>query len=400
MRNINSTKLTKQYVLSKVSQVTIFSTYFNLSDKVIQYCIDSGELISSPIRNDVHPSFGFRYDNRGKLKAKDFAGYFWGDCFDAVALIMNNIYNKDYDVSNKQDFIKILKHITITFKNIFYGEEKDINIVNDINTAITNIKHRKPIIELVTRNWNELDKNYWKQFGVTLHYLNLNYIYPIDQFYIDRKVNPQPKYFYNENDPCYAYILGKDRHGVNNIKIYFPNRTKSETRFITNCNHLEGIYNLDRTDYDVIVITKSTKDRVSLGCVIRLLNISSTGEIIKENINIGVINIPHETYRLRQNEYDWLQSKIKEDGKIVSLMDNDRTGKLESIWLRNHYDIIPILIPKKYGKDFAEFVYNNLNNKNIIISEINNTLKYIIEYERKDDKFSWDKTEWDNNLPY
>ena len=36
-RNINSSKLTKQLILSKVSQVTIFSTYLNLSDKLVQY---------------------------------------------------------------------------------------------------------------------------------------------------------------------------------------------------------------------------------------------------------------------------------------------------------------------------------------------------------------------------
>ena len=104
-RNINSTKLTKEYVLSKVSQITIFSTYLNLSDKIIQYCIDSGELICSPIRDDVHPTCGFRYDKKGKLKFRDFAGYFWGDAFDVVALVMANMYNKNYDVSNKEDFI-------------------------------------------------------------------------------------------------------------------------------------------------------------------------------------------------------------------------------------------------------------------------------------------------------
>lgn len=407
MRNINSTKLTKQYVLSKVSQVTIFATYFNLSDKIVQYCVDTGELISSPIREDLHPSFGFRYDNRGKLKAKDFAGYFWGDCFDAVALIMSTLYNKEYDVSNKQDFIKILRHITFTFKNIFYGDEKDINLVNDINLAVTSIKHKKPIIELVTRNWNDLDKTYWNSFGVSLHYLNINYIYPVDQFYINRKINPQPKYYYDKKDPCYGYMLGVDRNKIHNIKLYFPNRTKAGTRFITNCNHLEGVYNLDRNDYDIIVITKSTKDRVSLGCVLKSIIVPSTGEKIKsynicyDNLNIGVINIPHETYRLRQNEYDWIKDKTKLTGKIVSLMDNDRTGKLESIWLRNNYDIIPILIPKKYNsKDFAEFVYNNINNKDIIAFEINNALKYIINYERKDNKFTWNKTEWNNSLPY
>ena len=143
MRNINSSKLTKQYILEKISQVTIFSTYLNLSNHVIQHCIDTGELICSPIREDVHPTCGFKYDNRGKLKFKDFSGHFWGDCFDVVALIMSGIYNKQYDISNKEDFIKILRHITFTFKDIFYGKEKDISLINEINVGITNIKHKK-----------------------------------------------------------------------------------------------------------------------------------------------------------------------------------------------------------------------------------------------------------------
>ena len=73
-----------------------------------------------------------------------------------------------------------------------------------------------------------------------------------------------------------------------------------------------------------------------------------------------MINIPHETYRLRQNEFDWLYGKLTHRGKIISLMDNDRVGKLESIWLKNNYNITPIIISKKYKvKDFAELVENN-----------------------------------------
>lgn len=394
-RNINSTKLTKQFILSNVSQVTIFSTYLNLSDRVVQHCIDNGELICSPIRDDVHPTCGFKYDNKGKLKFRDFAGYFWGDCFDVVAMIMTNIYNKSYDVSNKNDFIKILRHITFTFKDIFYGEEKDINLVNSINTAIINIKRDKPIIELVIRNWNKEDQLYWGQFGISLQYLNLNFIYPIDQYYINKKINPEPKYFYNNNDPCYAYYLGKDKNGINNIKLYFPNRNKNVTRFITNCNHLEGIYNLDKSNYDIIVLTKSTKDRLSIGCTIKRLS-SLYGELNK-NI-IGVINIPHETYKLRQNEYDWLRNKLKDDGIIISLMDNDNTGKIESIWLRNNYNIKPFLIPLKYNsKDFAELIHNNKISdvKNLIIESLN-----YINNERTRNKFIRNKTEWDNSLPF
>ena len=244
-RNINSSKLTKQLILSKVSQVTIFSTYLNLSDKLVQYCIDTGELICSPIRDDIHPTCGFRYDSKGKLKFRDFAGYFWGDCFDVVALIMGGIYNKQYDISNREDFVKVLRHITFTFKDIFYGQEKDINLINEINTGIVAIKHKKPNIELVVRDWNEYDKEYWGRFGVPLQFLNINFIYPVEQYYINRKINPEPKYFYRTNDPCYGYCLGQDRSGIYNIKLYFPNRVKAVTRFITNCNHLDGFFYLD-----------------------------------------------------------------------------------------------------------------------------------------------------------
>jgi hypothetical protein len=381
-RDINSSKLTKNYILSKVSQVTIFSTYLNLSDKIVQNCIDTGVLICSPLRDDIHPTCGFKYDNRGKLKLRDFAGFFWGDAFDVVALVMGVIYNKHYDISNREDFIKILRHITFTFKDIFYGSEKDINLINDINSSISIIKNKKPKIELVVREWNNDDVKYWKQFGIDLAYLNVNFVYPVEQYYIDRNINPQPKYFYKNTDPCYAYYLGKDRNNIYNIKLYFPYRDKSNTRFITNCNHLEGIFNLNNNSYDIIVLTKSTKDRLSIGNTIMNIN-SLYGGVIKEKI--GIINIPHETYKLRQNEYDWLNNKLVANGIILSLMDNDRVGKLESKWLKDNFNITPILIPKHYNsKDFAEFI--NAYGIETVRIEILNTIKYINNYDRKRDK--------------
>ena len=397
MRSINSSKLTKQSILAKISQVNILATYLGLSVETIQYCIDTGELICNPLRIDNHPTAGFRYNNKGKLKFKDFGNDgFWGDCFDVVAYVMSEIYHKPYDVSNKEDFIKILRHITFTFKDIFYGQEKDINLVNDINTAIANIKHKKPIIELVVRNWNADDEKYWAQFGVSIKYLNINFVYPVEQYYINRKINPEPKYYYKDNDPCYGYFLGQDRSGVYNMKLYFPKRDKSITRFITNCNHLEGIVNLNQDNYDIIVITKSTKDRLSIGNSILRMKFLYGG-VPKENI--GIINIPHETYRLRQNEYDWLRGKLNDNGIIVSLMDNDTTGKHEAIWLRNNYKIVPLLIPAKYkAKDFAECV--SKHKFEVIKDMIIDSIKYINDYERKDSEPIWNPTEWSNTMPY
>ena len=395
MRNINSTKLTKQTILEKISQVTIFSTYLNLSDTIVQHCIDTGELICSPIREDIHPTCGFKYDNKGRLKFKDFSGYFWGDCFDIVALVMNSIYNKQYNVKDKNDFIKILRHITFTFKDIFYGQEKDINLINSINYAVNNIKTQKPKIELVVRDWNNDDKTYWDNIGVPLNFLNINFIYPVEQYYINRNVNPEPKYYYNTNDPCYGYLLGQDRNGIYNIKLYFPKRDKGHTKFITNCNHLEGIYNLDKNNYDIIVITKSTKDRVSIGAALIKMSLLYRGLINKQ---IGVINIPHETYKLRQNEYDWLYSKLNNNGHIISLMDNDAVGINESIWLKNNFNIIPFLIPFRYkSKDFSELVQNiNFQEIKTLIIKVINYLDY---YDRKRNKSSGD-FQYDSSMPY
>lgn len=383
-RKINF-KLTKDYILSKVDQITIFSVYFNLPIETIQYCIDTGDFIVSPIRTDIHPTCGFRYDNKGKLKFKDFAGYFWGDCFDAAAYIISKMYdNTEIDINSKDGFIKILRHITFTFKDIFYGDEKDPLIQNNINKTITKIKKEKPIIELVIRNWNQNDIDYWKQFNVNLQTLNINFVYPIEQYYINRKINPEPKYYYNEKDICYAYILGKDRNGIYNIKLYFPNRTKNNTRFITNCNHLEGIYQLSKEDYDLIILTKSTKDRVSIYSSLKMLQ-SLYGEL---NIDkIGLINIPHETYKLRDNEFKWLRNKLSDKGIIVSLMDNDRTGKIEANYLRKEYGILPMIIPKQFqAKDFSElFKYNSIEQINNLII---NTIKQLNNYA--EDKYNGD----------
>ncbi len=392
-RTINSSKLTKEYIFTHVSQELIFSKYFNLSVNIINHCIETGDLILSPIREDKHPTCGFKYDNRGKLKFRDFAGFFWGDCFDAAALIINHIYNLKLDVSNKKDFIQVLRHITITFKDIFQQKEQDPNLNENIKKALANIKKEKPLIDLVTRQWNKKDVEYWSQFGINIQFLNVNFVYPIDQYYINIKINPEPKYYYNEEDPCYAYYLGKDKNGINNIKLYFPKRTKSQNRFITNCNHLEGILSLNSENYDFIVITKSTKDRLSIANTIMNMKSSLYGQ---SNIKIGVINIPHETYNLRQFEFDWLVSKLKDNGVIVSLMDNDRTGKLEAIKLYKIYSIIPIIIPKETScKDFAEFYFKF--GKNHVYKTINDIINKLSN--NADTKYIWEK-EKSHALPY
>lgn len=368
----NSNRLTKDYILSKVSQISIFSAYFNLSDTLIKDCIENGTMITSPLRIDFNPTCGFRYDNRGKLKFRDFAGYFWGDCFDAVAVVISKIYKRQIKVQDKSDFNFILYHIAITFSNIFYGKEVDVNLTKDIDTAIEEIKSTKPTIELVVRDWNDRDIKYWSKYGINVHTLNINFVYPVEQYYIDRNINPNPKYYYKHDDPCYGYMLGVDSKGKHSIKLYFPKR-KRNFRFITNCNHLEGIYNLNKNNYDIIIITKSTKDRICLDSCIT--NLPSSYGLL------GVINIPHESYKLKQREYDWIKSKLNNDGFILSLMDNDIVGVKEAKWLKEYYDIDPIIIPRGLkAKDFSDLYKID---SNLIKEYIDETYRFIIDRRKE-----------------
>lgn len=378
-RNINNATLNKDFILSKISQIKIFSVYLGISEFDIQNCIDTGDLIISPLRYDKHPTCGFKYDNKGKLKFKDFAGFIWGDCFDIAAYVLSYTYNKDININNKRDFIFVLKHIALTFSNIIYGTEKDNNIEKDLSNGRNNIKKSKPIIEFVIREWNKYDIKYWENGGVDINWLNINFIYAVDQYYINRKTNPHPKYFYNKNDPCYAYITGRDNKGIHDVKLYFPKRDKHNTKFITNYNHLEGIYNLERDDYDYIVITKSTKDRVALSKMLWSM-LSFTGEL--QQAKIGTINIPAENYKLSTAEYYWLYNKlaIKDSKRIVCLMDNDKSGYLEAIYLRNEFGMLPIYIPKIYNaKDFFELrsAYGFNKCKEFIIETYNKINDYV-----------------------
>ena len=218
-RNINNTNLNKNYILSKVSQIKIFSVYLGIPEQLIQHCVDTGELICSTLRIDNHPTVGFKYDNRGKLKYKDFSGFLWGDCFDIAAYVISGTYNKIINVENKRDFIAVLKHIALTFSDIIYGTAVDPNLAGHLAEGRIRIQKSKPIIEFVNREWNTDDITYWGNIGVDINWLNTHFIYAVDQYYINRRINPQPKYYYDSDDPCYAYVLGRDSNGIHNIKL-------------------------------------------------------------------------------------------------------------------------------------------------------------------------------------
>ena len=108
--------LTKEFILSKVSQEMIMAKYMGIPISVVNNCVENNELICSPLRVDNHPTFGFAFNNKHKLKARDFNGSFFGDCFDLVAYVLSFKTGRHINVANKADFYYILKHIALSVR--------------------------------------------------------------------------------------------------------------------------------------------------------------------------------------------------------------------------------------------------------------------------------------------
>lgn len=382
-RNVNTARLTKDFIESKVSQITIMSKYLDIPVEVIEDCVKHNTLITSVFRDDdTNQSMGFTINKAGKLKVRDFGGFgFWGDVYDVVAYILSLVYERKIEPNNKQDFYLVLKHIATTFSDIISNKAIDENIDSDIVEALNKGKTKRAIIEIVPRSWNQDDRRIWNKWNISLNYLNTHFVIPVDQYYVNRGVNSEPKYYYSKKDPCYAYILGQDRKGIYLIKLYFPHRDRAvELRFITNCNVIEGVLNLELDNYDYIIITKSSKDRLSIG------NHISTHPLYGETgakLNIGVLNLPSESYKLKQKEYDWIKSKLKDDGIIISLLDFDKTGRNGARYLYETYNIPFMFItrgefglPNYHCKDFAD-LHEKFSNE-----EINKFIKETFTYVR------------------
>ena len=72
-------------------------------------------------------------------------------------------------------------------------------------------------------------------------------------------------------------------------------------------------------------------------------------------------------------------------------MDNDRTGLMEAVILKNDYDIIPIIIPKDLALKIAEL--RSSYSTNVINELTQQVIKYIEENYGEETEFTWDTEE-------
>lgn len=313
--------LTKDYILSKVTQEQIFEKY-------LQVTVKTDVLYKAPVvirPDDDNPTCSFYYSNNGKLRFRDFAGYFWGDCFDVVAHVLR------VDSKDKRGFGVILDQIARDFRIHKYADKRIIDTGNTFDVREVVKQKKKVLIEFQPREWNRTDAQFWTAGNIGKKLLEKARVYPCLYIWI----NKQLVYNFLPKDPAYAYYFGP-----NDIKVYFPNR--DNYRFISNTSYLQGIDLLEPAE--IGLITKSYKDVLSL-----------------KSFDLQAVAPSSETVPISPSEWSSIKYYCNH---WFSLMDCDRTGILMARKLRKLYGIQPLffanyrVLQKGHGFMGSEMVNN------------------------------------------
>lgn len=315
-------EIDKEFILERVSEEEIFSRY---GVPIVNYPFQS------PLRRDRYPTCTFfRSPRNNKLYMRDWAGHFWGDCFDLVCEMYNLRF---YDA---------LRMIAKDF-----GLIKGTGIVVERKPIKSNvIIEVKEVVKLAytSREWNGQDAKYWPQFGIRKKTLQFFDVYPLQYAWLNDKFH----YGYTEpQNTAYVYDFG---NGV--YKFYFPYRRK--LRFLHNdASILQGFKKLPSTG-EVLVITKSYKDVMLL-----------------YQYGIAAVAPMSETMVLSEDTINTLRKRFT---YVVALYDHDETG-IRSLKQYRDLGVLALWFPRSQPKDLTDF-YKKYGEEdtNLLIETVRNNI--------------------------
>jgi len=335
MINLNEDKynikkpLHQESILSFINDYNIFKFYIEYSG--VDFEVNTS--INSPLRVDKRPSFGVFYSNRfKKYMFHDFKEGYSGDAFVFVQRLFPDLnYQEvlskicvDFALGDKIDHLEVEK---TDFKEFKYVQNPDIR---------PNLKS----LGVKTREFKYHDRQYWSDYGITERVLKKFLVYPISHIFL----NYQNDYESIIRCDPHSYVYVENKDNKKTLKIYQP-YNRSGLKFLTNHDSTvhDGYTQLNDTG-DLLIITKSRKDVMSLYSTANLQSVGVQSEhiIIKESVI--------EEYKRRFK-------------KIITLFDNDDVGITLSETYMYKYNIPGITIPKtnKYITDYSDLVKHKGN---------------------------------------
>lgn len=319
MFNNVATIITKEFILSNVSEQDIFLKYLGLAPT------PNGSFVNPLRKGDHSPGCGFYINNKGVWKFKDYAGGFNWDCF--------NVVEYDYGITFKEALIRI----AIDFNLI------DGNSTSIYRTILSAPRKKHSIeIRIKRRSWTKQDYSFWSKYFITPERLEFFQIFPIQQAWFLEEGVLRPIYYNKYEDPCFCYHF--DNY---DYKLYFPLREKSKFIHVKS-SILQGWKQLPSTA-DNFLYTKSFKDVLCIDVVGRDFDLFSIAPMSE------TVLVPTEVHSNIYNRFD----------NLGTLFDFDRTGIRLTKKYQTTYSTIPLFFGKQYRgnvfgktrvKDFADYL--------------------------------------------
>ncbi len=310
--SIGKPNIRLEEILSKVSELDILNYYFGISNVP---CV-----ISSPLRHDSHPSFGFYSIDGQKIHWTDLSTKDRGGTFDLLGKYWGESYND------------VLAHIWEDLSKI--TKTNGCSILG--KPRITTIKEHNPSFDLQCkiREWREYDLKYWASFGITLKWLKYADIYPISYKIIikgeTRMTFPADKY-------AYAYVEHKE--GKVTLKIYQPFNQRGYKWSNKHDRSVISLWTKVPEFGDRICICSSVKDALCLWA----------------NIGIPSLSVQGEGYTISESAINELKRRYK---KIYIVFDSDEAGIKDAQKLEEITGFTNLPLPKTgKGKDISDLYY-------------------------------------------
>ena len=298
-------------LLDKLTDYDIYSYY------VGQFKI--GKLFNSPLRSDdKNPSFAIFKGMNGGLFFKDHGSGEGGNAIKFVKLY-KNINTKD---ELERELLRIVRKM-------------NPNSGNAIRTYSYSVDSGPTDIGIVRQPFTDVDKQYWKQFHISIDTLRKFQVFSIKYFLCNRVVRGT----YKETSPMYAYKVD------DKFKIYRPLASKY-TKWRTNLTNrnVQGLSELPVGGGNLLIITKSLKDVMCL-----------------YEMGFNAIAASSETTFIPDDILDSLRHKWK---NVIMLYDRDKTGMLESRKYSKQYKLDALFVHKRFkAKDISDAVKDNSYNE-------------------------------------
>lgn len=301
-------KIDKDYILSTYSQSDIYQNYLGFSP-------DLSKSFYSPFNEEKTPSFRF-YVRNGKIMFKDFSSGNGGDVFDLITYLFG--LGSLYEICQQIE------------EDMGSGDNNVVRVsLNDEKIIIKNSVSDK-VIDIVIRDFNKTDFEYWKQYGIDLSLLNKYNIKACDKVWLGDNL------WYNDtlNNPCYRYrFRGK-------VKCYKPLSIDKKKKFLSNCNNrdnIQGMEQIDSISSDIGIITSSYKDVI----------------VVNEYWKIPSIAPHGESHILDSDVISWFKSKFK---KTYIFYNNDNQG-IESAEKHKELYGMETIVCDSY-KDPSDYIKN------------------------------------------